>query len=178
MTYWRMRIRDGKGGQDLWPICQEHEVAAITYDGIRDIDLRPYSENLHPPSWNQINGSAAKTSLSRFAWQIRGGDTIFVASHGEIVGMGHPSANSGELGYRFDPNSPIAPNDGVPWHNLIDMDWETSFNSFKPASMRAPLLHSCRPAPDPPRAFCTIESIQDLVERCAWNPSNSREEAD
>jgi hypothetical protein len=76
MAYWRMRLRRGKGGQDLWPLCKRHEVAAITYNGVHNVDLRPYSDKRHPPGWNEIEGSAAKKSLSRFAWEIRGGDTF------------------------------------------------------------------------------------------------------
>jgi len=140
MAYWRMRLRDGKGGQDMWPLCREHEVAAITYNGVSNVDLRPYSGINHPPGWDEIDGGAAKKSLTRFAWEIRGGDTVFVAdskSHG-IIAMGHPRVDIGTLAYRFDPGSPIIPDKGDVWRHLIDMDWDDAFVPFRPESIRAP----------------------------------------
>jgi hypothetical protein len=140
MAYWRMRIRAGKGGEDLWPLCEKNGVAAITYDGIHNVNLAFYSDKKRPPGWNEIGGGGAKPSLSRFAWQIRGGDTVFVASNGKIVGMGHPHAESGKIAYKFSLRSPIITSTGEVWHHLIEMDWESTFTPFKPKQMRAPLF--------------------------------------
>ena len=164
MAYWRMRMRDGKGGPDLWPVCEKHNIAAITYNGIDNVDLAPYSEKVHPPRWDEIKGSAAKTSLSRFAWQIRGGDTIFVTGNGKIVGMGHPRVESGKLAYRFDPNSPVVPEKGETWRHLIDMDWESNFSSFKPESMRAPLYTVLDLHQDEVDAFLLAARLNELRE--------------
>jgi len=142
MAYWRMRLRNGfanQGGDDMWPACKKELVSAITYNGISEVDLRPYSRGNPPPGWNQVAGG--KGSLSHFAWDIRGGDAIYVAdsvSH-QIVGMGYVRAAIGELAYRFDANSPIAPPNGPAWCHLIDVDWDEAFVPFSYEHPRAPL---------------------------------------
>lgn len=130
MAYWRLKLRNGSHGEDMWGKCEQERVAAITYEGIRDVDLRPYSRKNHPPGWDQVGGG--KGSLGHLAWDIRGGDAIYVGdskSH-QIVGMGYANANIGELAYRFDAHSPISPLGGEPWCHLIDMDWDKAFVPF------------------------------------------------
>jgi hypothetical protein len=140
MAYWRMRIRAGAGGEDLWPFCKKSNLAAITYNGVHDVDLTPYSINHKPPGWADIESGPAKKSLSRFAWEIKGGDTIFVAhaASQHIVGLGHPRVPVGKLAYRFDPNSPVVTKEGSVWHHIMDVDWDDDFTPFKPGPMRAP----------------------------------------
>jgi anti-sigma regulatory factor (Ser/Thr protein kinase) len=36
---WRMKLRAGSYGEDMWPPCREHGVAVITHPPIYDIDL-------------------------------------------------------------------------------------------------------------------------------------------
>jgi len=133
MAYWRMRLRDGfgsRGGENMWPQCREHLVAAITYNGVQETDLSAFSRGHHPPNWDQVRGG--KGSLSHFAWDIRGGDTIYIAdsmSH-QIVGMGYARAKLGEVAYRFDEQSPIEPAGGPRWCHLIDVDWDEAFVPF------------------------------------------------
>jgi hypothetical protein len=133
MAYWRMRLRDGfgsRGGEDLWPACKKHLVAAITYNGVHETDLSVFSRGDHPPNWDEVRGG--KGSLSHFVWDIRGGDTIYVAdsmSH-QIVGMGYARAKLGEVAYRFDRRSPIEPSGGPKWCHLIDVDWDEAFVPF------------------------------------------------
>ena len=108
----------------MWPLCEERGVAAITYNGISNLDLRPYSRDRHPPGWEKVGGG--KGSLSHFAWDIRGGDTIYVGdsdSH-ELVGMGHVVAPIGEFACHFDADSPIVTPSRERWCHLIDMDWD------------------------------------------------------
>ncbi len=131
MAIWRMKLRAGTRGDDMWPLCKEKKVAAITYNGIRNIDLRPYSRENHPPGWDQVGGG--KGSVSHFAWDIRGGDTIFVGdseTH-ELVGMGYVKALSGEPAYRFDPNSQVIAPSGETWCHLIDVDWDEKFKTIR-----------------------------------------------
>src|SRR5947209_4328901 len=132
MTYWRMKLRDGTHGEDMWGPCRNAGLAAITYPGITWVDLRLYSKQKRPPEWNQIGSPAGKGSIAHFAWEIRGGDAIYIgdsATH-QIVGMGYATAKIGELAYRFDAHSPIVPLRGDPWCHLIDVDWDTSFTPF------------------------------------------------
>jgi hypothetical protein len=132
MAYWRMKLRHGIHGEDMWRPCSEARVAAITYDGIQNVDLRPYSPENHPPGWTEIRGGSAKGSLRAFAWEMRGGDSIYVADSLEhqIVGMGYVGGAVGELAYRFDAESPIKPSNGDRWCHLIDVDWDRNFEPF------------------------------------------------
>ena len=139
MAYWRMKLRAGSHGQEMWEPCEEHSVAAITYNGIDNVDLAPYSRKRKPTGWNQLRG-AAKGSLSYFAWDIRGGDWIYVASavSKKIIGRGYASAAKGQLAYRFDAGSPIVDRAGERWRHLIDVDWDRTFVPFPYEHPRAP----------------------------------------
>jgi hypothetical protein len=134
-----MKLRAGTYGQDMWRLCKEHSVAAITYDGIRDVDLAPYSREDHPPGWEKVKG-AAKGSLGYFAWSARGGDWIYVADSIEqaIVGKGYAKATVGHLAYHFDPDSPVVEQTGLRWCHLIDVDWDGTFVPFRYEHPRAP----------------------------------------
>jgi hypothetical protein len=141
MAYWRMKLRAGSHGPDMWPLCKEYCVAAITYNPIEGVDLEPYSRKNRPPGWEQIKGAAAKGSLSFFAWDIRGGDAIYVADSvgKKIVGMGYAKAPIGELAYYFDAVSPIVDLEGDSWRHLIDVDWDQTFVPFPYEHPRAAL---------------------------------------
>src|SRR5579859_1834980 len=141
MTCWRMKLRDGSHGTDMWPLCRKESVAAITYNGIENVDLSLYSRKIRPPGWDQVKGSAAKGSLSIFAWNIQGGDVIYVADsvRQEITAMGYARAPIGHLAYRFDAEAPIVDSHGVRWRHLIDMDWDRTFVPFLYLSPRAAL---------------------------------------
>jgi hypothetical protein len=123
----------------MWPPCREQRVAAITYNGIENVDLSPYSRRVHPSGWNKIKGPAAKGSLSFFAWDVRGGDVIYVADSvgKEIIAMGYARAPIGRLAYRFDAASPIVDSHGMRWCHLIDMDWDRTFVPFIYTNPRA-----------------------------------------
>ncbi len=139
MANWRMKLRNGTHGEHMWDACRKACIAAITYRGIHNVDLRPYSTRKRPPGWDQIGSPGAKGSITCFAWEIRGGDAIYVGdsvSH-QIVGMGFAKATIGKLAYRFDAQSPIVPRDDDPWCHLIDVDWDESFIPF-PYKDRAP----------------------------------------
>lgn len=139
MAYWRMKLRAGSHGPDMWPDCKKHSVAAVTYGGVRNVDLANYSRERLPPGWKRIRGGAAKGSLSYFAWGIRGGDWIYVADalSKMIVGMGDAQAPIGQLAYRFDAGSPVAEPNGERWCHLIDVDWDPAFVPFSYEHPRA-----------------------------------------
>jgi len=140
MAYWRMKLRAGTHGQDMWPACEKHLVAAITYNGVQNVDLAAYSRKRHPSGWDQIRGGAAKGSLSFFAWDMRGGDLVYIADalRKEIVGMGYAQAPIGQLAYHFDAGSPIVDSNGERWCHLIDVDWDQAFVPFSYEHQRAP----------------------------------------
>lgn len=141
MKSWRMRLRDGfakNGGEDMWPLCQKHGVAAITYSAIYEVDISPFSRRNPPPQWGEVDN---KISMSHFAWDIVGGDKIFVADSRiqQIVGAGYVNASLGSIAYRFDLHSPIRPKNSPKWCHLIDVDWESPFTAFPYSTPRAPM---------------------------------------
>jgi hypothetical protein len=78
--------------------------------------------------------------MGYFAWDIRGGDLIYVADSlgKKIVGMGYVKAPLGQVAYHFDAKSPIVEQTGERWCHLIDVDWEPTFVPFTYEHPRAP----------------------------------------
>lgn len=74
MNIWRMKLRAGNYGEDIWPACRERGVAAITHPPIYNVDLTRLRKNDVDPEVK----TAARTSIWRFAWDVRGGDVIYV----------------------------------------------------------------------------------------------------
>ena len=146
MAYWRMKLRAVTHGQDMWPLCKEKGVAAISYDGVEKIDLATYTRKNHPPGWN-LKG-AAPGSMGSFAWEIRGGDVIYVADSvsQEIVGMGlcpKRKSETSPIGSMRD--SPIVSQTtrrgGKGGDHLIDVDWDQAFAPFPYEHPRARKIH-------------------------------------
>ncbi len=127
MNAWRMALRSGYKGKDLWPMCEEEKVAVLTYKGIYDIDLSRYSPGKRPKGW-KLKGSAPSSMIS-FAWRIRSGDLIFVRdsmTDNEMIAFGTVKGP-----YRFDRRSKIRDDHGIVWHHKIDVDWKKNFKRFK-----------------------------------------------
>lgn len=72
MNIWRMKLRAGNHGDDMFPQCRERGIAAITYQAIFNTDLTRHTKRDLDPG---VQG-AARSSVFRFAWEIRGGDGI------------------------------------------------------------------------------------------------------
>lgn len=162
MNYWRMKLRNGSHGEDLWDVCKRESVVAITYPGIQDVDLQPYSRENYPPGWKEIKFSGPKGSLAHFAWDIKGGDAVYIGDSvsRKIVGMGFARAKIGALAYRFDARSPISPRGEYPWCHLIDMDWDNDFAQFSYRD-RAPQTTVLKLEPSEIRAFARSEQVAE-----------------
>ncbi len=128
-----MAMRRGYRGEDMFSKkCLEKRLAAITYDPLCRTDLSRYSLHGKPPGWKYLANSQ-KGSISKFAWQIRAGDKLYVrdSEHPNmLVGFGHVLGKKGELAYFYDECSPIKTEDGEVWRHLIRVDWEDSFQKF------------------------------------------------
>jgi hypothetical protein len=131
INHWRIKLRDDDGGDDLWPQCEKESVIAITYEGVKDVDLQAYSRSFPPPRWNDLQ-PGQKGSISHFAWDIRGGDVVYVGDSKQkaIVAVGHIRGRRGENPYRFTSASPVAPRGKDPWLHLIGVDWNRDFRPF------------------------------------------------
>lgn len=109
--------------------CREWNLAAITYNPLLRTDLSRYSPVHRPPGWNDLAASQ-KGSISKFAWQIRAGDKLYVRDSSRanlLVGFGHVLGKEGELAYFYNAGSPIKTKEGGVWRHLIAVDWEHPF---------------------------------------------------
>lgn len=130
MATWRMAMREGYRGEDMFKEkCFDNGVAAITYTPIRRTDLSRYGPKKKPPRWNQLAASQ-KGSMSKFAWQICGGDTLYVRDSAQpnlLIGCGLVLGNEGGLAYVYKDNSPIRTDGGEVWRHLLNVDWQYPF---------------------------------------------------
>jgi hypothetical protein len=74
VNMWRMKLRAGAYGDDMWPACRDRGVAVITHPPIYNTDLT----KLVPGDLDPAVKTAARVSIFRFAWEIQGGDVILV----------------------------------------------------------------------------------------------------
>lgn len=130
MNIWRMKLRAGNHGDDMFPQCRERGIAAITYQAIFNTDLTRHTK------WDLDRGvqGAARSSMFRFAWEIRGGDEILVGDSisKHIVARGFVTSPPGERAYRFNARNPIREpgNPSVAWRHEISVDWDDEFERF------------------------------------------------
>jgi len=133
MATWRMAMREGFRGEDMFrEKCFDNRVAAITYHPIRKRDLKPYGPEKRPPGW-KVLAASQKGSISKFAWQIRAGDTLYVRDSAQpnlLIGCGRVLGDDGELAYFYDEHSVIRTESGEVWRHLIRVDWEYPFQKI------------------------------------------------
>jgi hypothetical protein len=132
MNHWRMRMRKGNGGSDMFEQCLIHGVAAIHYNPVESVDLSRYSESDLPDPWSELENSQSG-SLKKFAWRIKGGDTIYVAESypSRLVGVGRVRGTQAVGGYHYDPHTPIIDDDLHPWRHLVHVEWEQDFEAIR-----------------------------------------------
>ena len=109
--------------------CFPRGLAAITYSPLFRTDLSRYSPERRPPGWEELAVSQ-KGSISKFAWQIRAGDKLYVRDSSRpnlLVGFGYVRGKEGHLAYFYDDRSPIKTKEGDVWRHLIAVNWEYPF---------------------------------------------------
>lgn len=121
MAYYRMAMRVGNQGQDLWPLCFKLGVAAITYCPLQKTDLAQYSFNNPRDLWSPLSPTQ-KGSLRCVAYEMKKDDVIFVKSGGKIVGRGVV-----EGPYVFDRLDRIVDENGLQWPHQVPVDWDNNF---------------------------------------------------
>jgi hypothetical protein len=121
MTYYRMAMRVGNQGQDLWPQCFKLGVAAITYRPLENTDLSRHVYNEPLSLWRKL-APTQKVSLRRVAYEMTKGDVIFVKSGKEIVGRGIVAGP-----YSFDYLNRIIDEDGLQWPHQVPVEWDNGF---------------------------------------------------
>ncbi len=130
MNIWRMKLRAGSHGEDLWPICRKRRVAVITHRLIKDTDLT----HLDMGDLNKGVKTAIRKSIWRFAWEMQGGDEIYIgdSKSKSIIAHGYINCNIGKRAYRYSSKNPITETlrDRKPWRHEVPVKWDNNFVSF------------------------------------------------
>jgi hypothetical protein len=78
--------------------------------------------------------TAARSSIWRFAWDMRGGDVIYVGDSvsKSIVARGYITTGAGERAYRYNDRDPMTEpsNPAVPWRHEVPVRWDNDFVPF------------------------------------------------
>ena len=122
-----MSFRVGNHGHEMWPECVRLGVAAITYYPFERTDLSRYREFEPRRLWKQLAVSQ-KVSLRRVAYEMQGGDTIYVKQGPKIVGKGIIQGAPNQRAYQFDSRFQIIDPNGVPWAHQVPVDWSGDFS--------------------------------------------------
>jgi hypothetical protein len=122
-------MRKGNGGPDMFERCLFHGVAAIHYNPVESVNLNQFSEADPPPEWGELESSQSG-SLRKFAWRVRGGDTIYVAESypSRLVGLGRVRGSESLPAYQYREKTPIMDDEGHPWRHILDVEWEQDFD--------------------------------------------------
>jgi hypothetical protein len=122
-------MRVGNGGADMFRKCLAEGVAAIHYDPIESVDLSKITEENLPAQWDRLEPSQSG-SMRKFAWRIRGGDTLYVAESypSRLIGVGRVRGPAGTLGYRYVERTPIIDSERRPWRHQLAVEWEQHFD--------------------------------------------------
>ena len=168
MSSWRMRMRKGNGGLDMFEQCLIQGVAAIHYAPVEDVDLSRFIEAEPPPEWQDLESSQSG-SLRKFAWRIKGGDTIYVAESypSRLVGIGRVRGSERVAAYRYSDHTPIIDDEQHPWRHLIDVVWEQKFEVRYPFPWSAQAAVLDLQAPELKRIRALLDGRQ--------NPKESRD---
>jgi hypothetical protein len=124
-------MRKGNGGEDMFRQCVSKDLAAIHYAPVESVNLNQFSEEDLPSAWAELE-PAQSGSLRKFAWRIRGGDTIYVAESypSRLVGVGRVRGAANTLAYRYMEDTPIVDEAGHPWRHTISVEWEQLFTAI------------------------------------------------
>ena len=131
MNIWRMKLRAGSGGEDMWPACEKNRIASFTHPAIYNTDLTNLKKDDVPGA---VKGPA-RSSIWLFAWEIKGGDEIYVGdskSH-EITAKGIVAGKPGKRAYRYNHGNAIAPPNSPTtlWRHEVPVLWQKGFKRFK-----------------------------------------------
>jgi hypothetical protein len=107
MKAWRMSLRAGNHGREMWPDCVRWGVAAITYRPLATIDLSKFAQGEPQNLWDELEPSQ-KASLRRVAYEMAAGDVIYVKQGPKTVDKGIVSGR-----YEFDSQSRLIGPDDV-----------------------------------------------------------------
>ena len=108
----------------MWPHCYDLGLAAITYWPLENTDLSKYPEHEPKELWAKL-ATSQHASLSRVAYEMKGGDVIYVKQGPMIVGKGVVGGRRGKRAYKFNPKF-RSPKDNWPWSHQVPVKWESN----------------------------------------------------
>jgi DNA-binding transcriptional regulator YbjK len=127
MAIWRMAFRSGNAGPTVWPQCLRFGVAAITYPPLTNTNLSKYERAEPKHLWSHLSGSQ-HASLARLAYEMAGGDIIYVKEGSEIVNRGVILGEPDSRAYQFDDIDTIVGPSGEVWRHQVPVKWSTWFS--------------------------------------------------
>jgi hypothetical protein len=122
MAAWRMSLRQGNRGPSLWRKCREFGVAAIFYPSLAKTDLARHPEGQPTEKWDDL-APTQKASLARVAYEMKGGDLIYVREGPKIVGRGIVVGSHKQKAYKFDWRFRLRDTNGTPWPHQVRVAW-------------------------------------------------------
>ncbi|MCJ7586738.1 MAG: hypothetical protein MUQ00_02400 [Candidatus Aminicenantes bacterium] len=133
MRYWRMMMRYGEGGPDIFPDCKQRGIAALDFywgEGQRKRvveDCTKLSDDDYLKNWRSraLHKSGRRNSLWILWKEMKIDDVIYVKTGPWIVGKG---SIIGE--YEFDPDI-LKGTMGSKWGQFVRVEWINDFIKFK-----------------------------------------------
>ena len=132
MRYWRMAMREGEGGPNRFPDCEQRDIAALDFfrpgSGQRVVeDCRQLSIEEYESRWRKRapHYSTGNYSLRQLWREMKCGDIIFAKYGPKAVGKGIIRAE-----YKFDPQILDLPVMKKKWAHFVEVTWEKDFISF------------------------------------------------
>jgi hypothetical protein len=125
-----MKLRAGNHGDDMWPLCQSRGIVSITYTPIYNADLTSLSKD----DVDKNIKTAARASIRRFGWDMKGGDVIYVgdSESKSIIARGYITTEVGKRAYRYNAQGAITEpsNPSVSWRHEVPVRWDSDFVPF------------------------------------------------
>ena len=129
--FWRMAMKNGTKGDDIFPDCKQRNIAALDYwdkDHVNRIveDCTKLSEDEYVQKWRlrAPHHSSGRTSV-RLLWkEMKVGDRIYAKTGTLVVGKG---TITGE--YEYDPDI-LKDTMGPKWGQFVRVEWDKNFINF------------------------------------------------
>jgi hypothetical protein len=129
MTGWRMALRVGNQGPSMWEECWKRGVVAITSHFLVRTNLLTYPAFEPRAKWRKLHPTQ-KSSLGHVAYDMKGGDAIYVREGKSIIAQGKVKGRRGAAAYRFDSTFRLVDPNGTPWAHQVPVAWDPNFEEM------------------------------------------------
>ena len=123
MTVWRMSMRCGSEGDEMWLKCHRKGVAGISYRPFIGVNLTGYPEGEPVELWEELRKGQIGF-FRRVVYDMSKGDIIYVKQGPKIVGRGTVLGS-----YQFEPDCDIVSDNypDRPFEHQVPVDWDKDF---------------------------------------------------